>query len=102
MLGIVGCADVESIPSGDHYSIISEKRMPEYCKREVSKEFGVSRNEIYLYPIEYQRSAKVIYGRYSIDSKNLEEFACVFNPDDTYAGIKMQHSRVKNALCYPY
>ena len=101
MAGIVGCADIESIPSDDHYTIISEKRMPAYCMREVSKEFGISRNEIYLYPIEYQRSAKVIYGSYSIDSKNLEEFACVFNPDDTYAGIRMRHLKAKNILCYP-
>jgi hypothetical protein len=100
MVGIIGCADVESIPSDDHYTIISEKRMPAYCKREVSKELGVYMDDIYIYPIEYQRSAKVIYGKYSIDEKNLKEFACVFNPDDTYAGIKMQHSNVKNTLCY--
>ena len=100
MAGIVGCADTESIPSDDLYTTVSEKKMPYYCKREVAKKFGIYSGDIYLYPIEYERGAKVIYGRYSVDSTHLKEFACVFNADDTYAGIKMQHSNVKNTLCY--
>ena len=100
MVGIVGCADSESIPSEDLYTTISEKKMPYYCKREVAKKLGIYAENIYLYPLEHSRGVKIIYGRYSVDSNNLKEFACVFNADDTYAGIKMQHSNVKNTVCY--
>ncbi len=100
MLLMSGCADVESIGSDDLYTVVSEKKMPEYCRYKVAKEFNIYSADIYLYPIEYHRGAKIIYGRYSVDSKHLKEFACVFNADDTYAGIKMQHSNVKNTLCY--
>ena len=99
MLGIVGCVDSESIPSEDLYTTISEKKMPYYCKREVAKKLGIYTGDIYLYPLEYHRGAKIIYGRYSVDSNNLKEFACLFNADDTYAGIKMQHSHVRNTVC---
>jgi len=98
--GIAGCADTESIPSDDLYKIVSEKRMPYYCKQEVSRKFGIYAEDIYLYPMEYHRGAKIIYGKYSEDSSHLKEFACIFNADDTFAGIKMQHSNVKNKLCY--
>ena len=99
-MGIVGCADTESIPSDDIYTTVSEKKMPYYCKREIAKEFGIYSGDIYLYPVEYKRGEKIIYGRYSEDSTHLKEFACIFNADDTYAGIKMQHTNVKNILCY--
>ena len=99
-MGIVGCADTESIPSDDIHTTVSEKKMPYYCKREIAKEFGIYSGDIYLYPIEHKRGAKIIYGRYSEDSTHIKEFACIFNPDDTYAGIKMQHTNVKNILCY--
>ncbi len=99
--GITGCADTESIPSDNYYQTISEKRMPYYCKQEVARKFGIYAEDIYLFPIEYDRGAKIIYGKYSEDSMHLKEFACIFNPDDTYAGIKMQHTNLKNKLCYP-
>jgi len=98
--GITGCADTESIPSDNYYETISEKRMPYYCKQEVARKFGIYSGDIYLFPIEFHRGAKIIYGKYSEDSTHLKEFACVFNADDTYAGIKMQHSNLKNKLCY--
>ena len=97
---LIGCADNESIPSDDLYTIVSEKKMPYYCKKAVAKEFGLYAADIYLYPLEYKRGAKIIYGKYSEDSTHLKEFACLFNADDTFAGIKMQHSNVKNVLCY--
>ena len=100
MAGIVGCADTESIPSDDLYTTVSEKKMPYYCKREVAKELGIYSGDIYLYPIVHERGAKVIRGRYSVDSTHLKEFACIFNNNDTFAGIKMQHSNKKNILCY--
>ena len=100
IVAITGCADTESIPSNNYYEAISEKRMPYYCKQEVSRQFGIYSGDIYLYPIEYHRGAKVVYGKYSEDSTHLKEFACVFNGDDTFAGIKMQHSNLKNKLCY--
>ena len=100
MVGIVGCADTESIPSGDLYTTVSEKKMPYYCKREVAKEFGIYSEDIYLYPIVHEKGAKVIRGRYSVDSTHLKEFACIFNSNDTYAGIKVVHSNKKNKLCY--
>ena len=99
-MGIVGCADTESLPSDDIYTTVSEKKMPYYCKREITKEFGIYSGDIYLYSVEYKKGAKIIYGRYSEDSTHIKEFACIFNPDDTYAGIKMQHRNVKNILCY--
>ena len=100
MLGMVGCADTESIPSDNLYRTVSEKNMPQYCKRQVAKAFGIYSGDIYTYPIEYSRGAKIIYGKYSEDSSHLKEFACIFNNNDTFAGIKMQHSNVKNVLCY--
>ena len=100
MLGMVGCADTESIPSDNLYRTIPEKNMPQYCKRQVAKAFDVYSGDIYLYPIEYHRGAKIIYGKYSEDSRHLKEFACIFNNNDTFAGIKMQHRNVKNILCY--
>ncbi len=98
--GLVGCADTESIPSNELYKTVSEKNMPNHCKKQVSKEFGIYSGDIYLYPMEHKKGAKIIYGRYSIDSNHLKEFACVYNNNDTYAGIKMQHSNVRNTLCY--
>ena len=100
MLAVVGCANTESIPSNDFYTTISEKKMPYYCKREIAKEFGIYSGDIYLYPVEYEKGAKIIYGKYRVDQYNLEEFACIFNGDDTYAGIKMRYTNVKNELCY--
>jgi len=100
MAGIIGCADTESIPSNDLYRTVAERNMPEYCKHQVAKEFGIYSGEIYLYPIEFSKGAKIIYGKYSVDSRHLKEFACIFNNNDTYAGIKMQHSNKKNKLCY--
>jgi len=98
--GIIGCANTESIPSDNLYTTVSEKKMPAYCKHEVGKAFGIYPEYIYLYPLEYHRGAKIIYGRYREDSTHLKEFACIFNDNDTYAGIKMQHSNVRNKLCY--
>jgi hypothetical protein len=100
MAGIVGCANTESIPSDNMYSIISEKNMPHYCRKAVSKEFGMPAADLFLYPIEFDKGAKLIYGKYSEGAKSLKEFVCVFNADDTFAGIKMQHSNVSNKLCY--
>jgi len=97
---IAGCTNNEdSIPSDDLYRTISEKNMPKYCKHQVSKEYGIYSGDIYLYPVEYERGAKVIRGRYSVDSTHLKEFACIFNDNDTYAGLKMVHSNKKNKLC---
>ena len=97
----VGCTDTaESIPSDDLYTRISEKKMPYYCKREVSKEFGIYSGDIYLYPVAYERGAKIIRGRCHVDSTHMKEFACIFNDNDTFAGIKMQHSNIRNTLCY--
>ena len=99
-LSIVGCTGNEdSIPSYDLYNTISEKNMPAYCKHELNKEYGIYSSEIYTYPIEYERGAKVIRGRYSVDSTHLKEFACIFNNNDTYAGIKMLHSNKRNKVC---
>ena len=100
MAGIVGCANTESIPSNDLYIRISEKKMPNYCRKEVAKEFGIYSGDLYLYPIEFDKGAKLIYGKYSEGGKSLKEFVCIFNADDTFAGIKMQHSNVKHKLCY--
>lgn len=98
---ISGCTDNEdSIPSDDLYSTVSERNMPQYCKQKVANEYGIYAGDIYLYPVVYERGAKVIRGRYSVDSTHLKEFACIFNNNDTYAGIKMLHSNVKNKLCY--
>ena len=98
---LIGCTDYqESIPSDNLYKTVSEKNMPQYCKHEISKEFGIYSGEIYTYPVEYERGAKVVRGRYSVDSTHLKEFACIFNDNDTYAGIKMVHSNKKNILCY--
>jgi len=98
---IVGCTDNEdSIPSDDLYSTISERNMPRYCKHQVAKEYGLYESDIFLYPIEYDRGAKVLYGKYSVDSTHLKEFACIFNNNDTFAGIKMVHSNKSNILCY--
>jgi len=98
---IVGCTNNEdSIPSDDLYSTVSERNMPQYCKHKVAKEYGLYSGDIYLYPIEYERGAKIIRGRYSEDSRHIKEFACIFNNNDTYAGIKMLHSNKKNILCY--
>ena len=98
---IIGCTDNEdSIPSQDLYSTVAERNMPRYCKQQVSHEYGIYTGDIYLYPVAYERGAKVLYGRYSVDSRHLKEFACIFNNNDTYAGIKMVHSNVKNKLCY--
>ena len=98
--GLVGCADTESIPSNRLFKTVSEKNMPYHCRQEVSKELGVYSGNIYLYPIEHSRGAKIIYGKYSEDSRHLKEFACIYNNNDTYAGIKMQHSNVKNTGKY--
>jgi len=100
LVSLTGCADSESIPSDDIYSTIAERNMPAYCKQQVAKEFGIYAGDIYTYPIEYNRGAKIIYGKYSEDSNHLKEFACVFNNNDSFAGIKMQHSNVRNVLCY--
>jgi len=100
LLGMVGCTDTESIPSDNLYTTVSEKKMPYYCKHEISKEFGIYSGDIYLYPIAHERGARIIRGRYREDGYHLKEFACIFNNNDTYAGIKMQHSNIKNTLCY--
>ncbi|SFZ98532.1 hypothetical protein MNB_SV-5-1515 [hydrothermal vent metagenome] len=98
---ISGCKDVESVPSNDLYRVISEKNMPSYCKHDVAKYFGTYSGNIFLYPIEYSKGAKLIYGKYRVDSENLKRFVCVFNPNDTYAGIKIENSQVSTKLCYP-
>ena len=100
VLGMVGCTDEESIPSDNLYRTVSEKKMPYYCKHKIANEIGVYPGDIYLYPIAYERGAKIIRGRYSIDSNNLKEFACIFNDNDTFAGIKIVDSNVRNTLCY--
>ena len=98
---IVGCtANEDSIRSHDLYNSVSERNMPQYCRNEISKEYGIYSGDIYLYPVEYERGAKIIRGRYSEDSRHLKEFACIFNNNDTYAGIKMLHSNKKNKPCY--
>lgn len=100
MVGVVGCTDTESIPSNDLYRVIPEKSMPSYCKREVAAHFGTYSGNIFIYPIEYEKGAKLIYGKYRVDGNNLKEFVCIFNIDDTYAGIKVQNSKIKTKLCY--
>jgi len=100
LLGIVGCTDSESIPSDNLYTPISEQKMPYYCKHKIAEEFGLYSGDLYLYPVSYERGAKIIRGRYSVDGHNLKEFACFFNNNDTFAGMKMQNSNVKNTLCY--
>ncbi len=99
MLGMVACTDSESIPSNNLYKSVSEKNMPAYCKHEAARELGVYSSDLYLYPIEYNKGAKIIYGRYSVDNTHLEEFACIFNNNDTFAGLKINHRNVKNKLC---
>ncbi len=98
--GILGCTDVQSIPSSNLYITVSEKNMPYYCKQQIAKYSGVFENEIQLYPVEYEKGLKVVYGKYSVDSKNIKEFVCIFNGNDTYAGIKMEGKSVSNKLCY--
>jgi len=101
VLSIVGCTgNEESIPSYDLYNTVSERNMPQYCKNEVSKEYGIYSGDIYTYPVEYERGAKVIRGRYSVDSTHIKEFACIFNNNNTYTGLKMLHSNKKNKVCY--
>ena len=100
ILVLTGCVDSESIPSDNLYSPVAERNMPAYCKSHIAKEFGIYSGDIYTYPIEYKRGAKIIYGRYSEDSTHLKEFACLFNNNNTYAGIKMEHRNVKNSTCY--
>ena len=102
MVGFIGCANTESIPSDDLYSVISERRMPEYCRQKVAAEFGYYANDIFLHPIEYDKGTKLIYGKYRVGEKDLKEFVCIFNADDSYAGIKLRHSNVSSELCYPY
>ena len=100
MFAMVGCTDGESIAGPNMNKTVSEKNMPSFCKREVAKELGVYAGNLYIYPtIEYKRGAKLVYGRYSVDSHALKEFACIFNNNDTYAGIKMHHSNIKHKLC---
>ncbi len=103
MLGLfsmVGCTDGESIAGSNMYKTVSEKNMPSFCKHVVAKELGVYAGNLYIYPtVEYDRGAKLVYGRYSVDSHNLKEFACIFNNNGIYAGIKMHHSNKKNKLC---
>ncbi len=101
MTAIVGCSNnTESIKSNDLYVKVPEKNMRSYCKREVMKEFGYHQNSIFLYPLKYKKGAKLVYGKYRVDNMNLNEFVCIFNSNDTYAGIKMEYSHVKNELCY--
>ncbi len=101
VLTISGCTNnEESLPSNDMYTSISERNMPSYCRQQVSKEYGIYAGDIYLYPLKYEKGAKIIRGRYSIDSTHLEEFACIFNNNNTFAGINMVHRNVKNTLYY--
>jgi len=97
---MTGCTDTESIPSDDIYTSIAEKKMPYYCKHKIAKEFGIYSEDIYLYPVVYERGAKIIRGRYRLNSNHLYEFACIFNNNDTFAGIKMNNANVRNELCY--
>ncbi len=100
-LGMSGCSSSgQSIRSDNLYITVSEKQMPYYCKKEIAKYSGVFESEIQLYPMEYEKGLKVIYGKYSADSNNIKEFVCLFNGNDTYAGIKMDNKEVSNRLCY--
>ena len=99
---IVSCSsNTESIRSNDIYTKIPEGKMVKFCRNKIMKEFGYSRNSIFLNPVEYKKGAKLVYGKYQVDNKNMDEFVCIFNSNDTYAGIKMRYSHIKNELCYP-
>jgi len=99
---IISCSShTESIRSNDIYTKIPENKMVKYCRNKIIKEFGYSRDSVFLHPLTYEKGAKLVYGKYQVDSKNIDEFVCIFNSNDTYAGIKMRYSHIKNELCYP-
>ena len=100
LAALMGCTNVDSIPSDDMYTVVSEKKMPEYCRRAVAKELGIYRQDIFIFPVEFKKGSKVVYGKYSVSKDHLKEFVCVFNADDTFAGIKMRHTDLPNELCY--
>jgi len=102
LLFLISCSsNTESIRSKDIYTKIPEGKMVKFCRNKIIEEFGYSRDSVFLHPLEYKKGAKLVYGKYQVDNKNMDEFVCIFNSNDTYAGIKMRYSHIKNELCYP-
>ncbi len=99
MLSMTACNNTQSIRSDDMYTVISEKRMPYYCRQEAAKHFGLYPEDIFTYPLMHDSGTKLIYGRYRAGHKDLKEFVCIFNADDTYAGLKIRNSFLKSKLC---